>query len=494
MTNFLDQSTESTPPPLFSARAVSAATIPIWILAIIAIGVVLKAAQSVVIPLVIAWLLAYVLAPPVNFLTRRCRVPSALSVTFVLVVLVALAIYAGTIVQQRLFTFAQKLPAYAPRLAALIADYAARLDLPPGALDGIDIQSAVTSSLLRLTRALFSFGYNALLVIIFLFFMLLARPYASDKLLAAFPGRSAAISSLLATISSQIAIYLGSLFIVSLLTGLAFWAALILMGVDFAFTWGLLAFTLNFVPTLGSIVATILPSVTALVQFGGALGPTLMVASVLTIIQFLLGTLVAPKLYGDRLNLSPVTVLLFLLFWGWLWGIPGVLLAVPLAATVQITMVHIPFLTSLAILMGSSKHHARSLLRRRHRRRHASPSPEPDAPTDDDLLFAPATDDLSPDDVIRDTPPPPDTPSSSRRRKKKKKKKAAVPMVPPGTPGSLSPFSSLFPSPPPAPEPPAPSVPEAPEAPAVPATPPPEPPAPEAPSGQPASCSPPPSP
>ena len=393
---------QATPPPIVSARVISAATIPIWLLAVIAVCFVLKAAQSVVVPLVIAWLLAYVIAPPVNFLTRRCRIPSVLSVTLVLLVLVALASYAGLGVQQRLMAFAQKVPAYAPRLTALIADYAARLDIPQSALAGIDISGALTSSLLRLTRFILNLTYNSTLVFIFLFFMLLTRPFSGNKILAAFPRRAAAISSLLNTISSQIAIYLGTLFFISVVTGVAVWAALYLLGVDFAFTWGLLAFLLNFIPTLGSIVATVLPAVTALVQHGGSLGPALLVAGVLTVIQTLLGSLLAPKLYGDRLNLSPVTILLFLLFWGWLWGIPGVLLSVPLAATIQIALAHIPGLTPLAILMGSSKRYAKDAFprasspspfalgapilpgaqkpHRRHRHRHSRKASAPGAP------------------------------------------------------------------------------------------------------------------
>ncbi len=359
--------------PLVSARALSAAAIPLWLLAVIAIGFVLRTAQTVVLPLVIAWLLAYVLAPPVNFLARRCRIPAFLATIIVLGVLFALAVMSGNAIQVRLLAFIQRIPAYQPKIAALLTSYADRFNIPHSVLASIDIPGTITTNLVRLTRVLLSLGYNSILVVVFLAFMLASRPYGANKLIAAFPDRADALSALLSTISRQIATYLGVLFFLSLATGLTVWAALLLLGVDFAFTWGLLAFLLNFIPTFGSVVATILPIITALVQHGGALGPALLVTVVLAAIQLIYGNVIGPKFYGDRLNLSPVTILLFLLFWGWLWGVPGLLLAVPLAAVIQITLAHIPAVAPLAIIMGSSRNYAPS-------RAHDAPSSTPDAP------------------------------------------------------------------------------------------------------------------
>ena len=77
---------------------------------------------------------------------------------------------------------------------------------------------------------------------------------------------------------------------------------------------------------------------------------------VVAVIQFGIGNGIAPKIYGDRLNLSPVTILIFLLLWSWLWGIPGTLMSVPMAATLQIALAHIPVLAPIAVLMGNGKH------------------------------------------------------------------------------------------------------------------------------------------
>ena len=213
--------------------------------------------------------------------------------------------------------------------------------------------------MLQTSRFFITFISNAILVMIFLVFMLLAKPYANDKLRAAFsPERADALIDITNTISRQIGAYLGALFVISLVTGLVVWGVLEWMGVEFAFTWGLLAFVLNFIPTLGSIVASIPPVLMALVQFAPDIWPAVGVALVLFAIQQTLGNFIAPKVYGDRLNLSPVVILLFLVFWGWLWGITGALLAVPIAAAIQIALAHIPALAPLAVLMGSGQKYA----------------------------------------------------------------------------------------------------------------------------------------
>jgi len=342
--------------PLFTRHSAGFATIPLWILAAVAIGFVLKSAKSVVIPLVIAWLLSYLLGPVASFLHRRFRLPNGLAICLVVVLLGLLAWGAGIVVQQRLVVFAKAYQSsYHAKITELIERYSTELRLPDAVDIDIDFSEIIRPWLVKTSRFFASFLYNGVLVVVFLVFMLLSKPLGRSKLHAAFPDRSSTVSALLDTISRQIGAYLGSLFVISLFTGLCVWGVLAWMGIDFAFTWGLLAFILNFIPTLGSIVASVPPVLIAFIQFGDFSHPA-GVAAVLTAIQFLVGNLIAPKIYGDRLNLSPVTILLFLLFWGWLWGIPGTLLSVPLAATIQITLSHIPPFAPLAVLMGSGRH------------------------------------------------------------------------------------------------------------------------------------------
>ena len=340
-------------------QRLGATALSLGILAVIAVGFVLKAAQGVVLPLLVAWLLSYLLAPVVNFLVRRLRIPAPLAVGCVVVLLLLATWGVGLVIQQRLYAFAKAFPAYEAKIAALYAHFGSELDIPANVLNEANWTAQIGPLVLKTSRFFITFISNAVLVMIFLVFMLLAKPYASDKLRAALPDRADVLIGITNAISGQIGVYLGSLFVISLATGLLVWGALAWMGIEFSFTWGLLAFILNFIPTVGSIVASLPPIVMALVQHYPSLWPVVGVALVLLAIQMTLGNFIAPKVFGDRLNLSPVVVLLFLVFWGWLWGITGALLAVPLAAAIQIALAHIPALAPLAVLMGSGKKYAK---------------------------------------------------------------------------------------------------------------------------------------
>ena len=345
--------------PRLRTQRISATALSLGFLAVIATGAVLKAAQGVVIPLLIAWLLSYLLAPAVTFLVRRLRFPAPLAVAGVVLLLLLASWGAGLVIHQRLLAFAKAFPAYQDKITALYAHYGSELNVPTPVLKDLDLTAQIGPLVLRTSRFFIAFITNAVLVMIFLVFMLLAKPFANDKLRAALPDRADTLIAITNTISRQIGAYLGALFVISLVTGLVVWGVLAWIGVEFAFTWGLLAFVLNFVPTLGSIVASIPPVLMALAQFAPSFWPAVGVAAALFVIQQTLGNFIAPKVYGDRLNLSPVVILLFLVFWGWLWGITGALLAVPLAAAIQIALAHIPALAPLAVLMGSGKRYAK---------------------------------------------------------------------------------------------------------------------------------------
>lgn len=342
------------------SRRIGATALSLGILAVVAVGIVLKAAQGVVVPLLIAWLLSYLLAPAVNFLVRRLRFPAPLAVLCVVLLLLLASWGAGIVIQQQLLGFAKAFPEYEQKLDNLLLQYGSQFDIPTFALKDADWIGQVGPLVLKTSRFFIAFISNAVLVLIFLVFMLLAKPYANDKLRAAFSADHAeVIIDISNAISRQIGAYLGALFVISLVTGLCVWGALAALGIEFAFTWGLLAFLLNFIPTIGSIVASIPPVLMALVQYAPDLWPAVGTALALLVIQNVLGNFIAPKVYGDRLNLSPVVVLLFLVFWGWLWGIVGALLAVPIAAAIQIALAQIPALAPLAVLMGSGKKYAR---------------------------------------------------------------------------------------------------------------------------------------
>jgi predicted PurR-regulated permease PerM len=157
----------------------------------------------------------------------------------------------------------------------------------------------------------------------------------------------------MSSVSYEISRYLGTLTLISLATGVCVWAILAIMGVELAAGWGVLTYLLNYIPTVGSIIATVPPVMMAILQFSPGYVKPLIVLLSLGAIQLFLGNFVTPKLIGDRLELSPVVILLSLLLWGTIWGIPGAILSVPIAAIIKIVCKNFDSLKPIAIIMGN---------------------------------------------------------------------------------------------------------------------------------------------
>ena len=157
--------------------------------------------------------------------------------------------------------------------------------------------------------------------------------------------------SMYTNIIDQVHKYLGVKTLISFVTSLIVMGILLLFGVDFVLVWGILTFLFNFIPNIGSFIATILPATFTLIQFDNPF-IALWVAVCLLVIQFVLGNIIEPKIMGDSVNLSTVVILFALLFWGFVWGIPGMFLAVPMTAILKIVFENIEGLKPVAILMS----------------------------------------------------------------------------------------------------------------------------------------------
>ncbi|MBT3192399.1 MAG: AI-2E family transporter [Verrucomicrobia bacterium] len=325
------------------------------VLALVAVCAVLKAAQSVVLPLIIAWLLSYILGPVVTAMTRR-RIPTGLAVTLVLLLLLGICYLGGLFLHARVMSFYAAYPQYQDRVMALFKTFTSRWDLPYDPLEGINWGPWLGERLKSTAGSLLSFTSKLIMVIIYLVFLLLGKPYFKYKLQKAFlEERASQLSAIIGSISTEIGRYLFLQLLISLVTGGCVWIALSALGVDFAITWAALAFFLNFIPTVGSLIASIPPILVALVQVEGSIQLGVMTAIALFSIQMAIGNGVTPKVMGERLNLSPVVVLISLVFWGWLWGIVGALLSVPIASTIKIVCENIEGLKPISTLMGSGK-------------------------------------------------------------------------------------------------------------------------------------------
>jgi predicted PurR-regulated permease PerM len=229
---------------------------------------------------------------------------------------------------------------------------------------GINWGQNIGRFLVSFSQSIFGFVSQLVLVVIFLFFILLGKPFFRYKILKSFSAQNAdQISNIALSITAQIRRYLGFQFIISFVTGVLVWLVLTIIGLDFAVTWGALAFFLNFIPTVGSIVASIPPILLALVQFYPSYWPGIITMFALLTIQLSMGNGIAPKVLGDQLNLSPVVILISLLFFGWLWGVVGALISVPIAAAIKIVCENIEPLNPVSVMMGSGKTYRREFLK-----------------------------------------------------------------------------------------------------------------------------------
>jgi predicted PurR-regulated permease PerM len=325
------------------------------ILALVAAGVVLKYLQPVILPLVIAWFLSYIMNPTVEFMARK-KVPRGLAIFIVLLIFFGICYLGAIFIFGRVSAFTEAFPKYQARFTEITGALHSKLDLKTNPLAQINWEKTVGRFLLTLSGSLVSVISNLVMVIIFLIFLLGGKPYFKFKIKKAFKQEQGdRFAQVLSSASSQITRYLAIQFLLSSATGVLIWVALAVIGVDFAATWGVLAFFLNFIPTVGSILASIPPIILALVQFYPGILPGIITLIVILGIQLLIGGGIGPKVMGDKLNLSSVVVLLSLAFWGWLWGIVGAILSIPIASAIKIVCENVDELRPVSVMMGSGK-------------------------------------------------------------------------------------------------------------------------------------------
>lgn len=153
-------------------------------------------------------------------------------------------------------------------------------------------------------------------------------------------------------VKTSVSTYIKVKFFMSLSTGIGYWLVCLIFKVEFALFWGFLAFILNFIPTVGSIIATIPPVLLGLIEFE-SFTTLLVFIPVLFAVQMIFGNVIEPKLMGSRLSLNTITVLLGLVFWGYLWGVTGMILSVPLMVLLKVILEQVNGAEVIVKLMGS---------------------------------------------------------------------------------------------------------------------------------------------
>ncbi|MFO8043911.1 MAG: AI-2E family transporter [Alkalispirochaeta sp.] len=328
-------------------------TVYLFIIALVSVGTVLRLTGSIFIPFVIAVLLSFVFAPIVSFLVKR-RVPRFIAITFVLLIFLAFGFLIALIIYSSFQSLLREFPTYQARFSQLLRDVIVRFDLPPDITSQLEITRTIGNTLLSFSGNFMSFASGFMVVMIFLLFLLMEKPYTRRKLTMAVRDETTRrLSRVLLHITSQIGRYVAVKLLVSTLTALVVYVLFSMIGVDFPFVWSVLTFLFNFIPSIGSVAITFISGIFAMVQFLPDWNPIIAAFTGMGLTQFVIGNVLDPKLLGDRLNLSPVIILLSLLLWGWLWGTAGLFLAVPLTVAIKIVFENVPGMEAFGILMGT---------------------------------------------------------------------------------------------------------------------------------------------
>ncbi len=215
-------------------------------------------------------------------------------------------------------------------------------------LNKVDLQGFLTSTLSSLSATV----GTIVIVIIYIVFLLLEEVAFSKKIDAIFPDqrKRARIQEVLNEIYESTNKYITLKTGISILTGALSYIVLRLFDIDYAFLWAFLIFIFNYIPYIGSLIATLLPSIFAIVQFGSLWSFVWVFISV-EVIQLVVGNYIEPKVMGRSLNLSPLVVVVALSFWGYVWDLLGMFLSVPITSIMLITLAQFPATRKIAILL-----------------------------------------------------------------------------------------------------------------------------------------------
>lgn len=324
----------------------------------------IMSAKSIIIPFLLAAFLAIICAPPLFWLRSR-GVPTIFSILLLVLIVIFVETVLATLITSSMAEFSRAMPHYQERLHAIFQNMIYWLDG-----HGIEVTDEILmdqfdpGKLMRIAgnmlNNLFGMLTNTFMIILTLVFILLEASGFTAKL-KAIAGRADADMEKYSQIVSGVNRYLALKTATSLATAALVSIGLGFIGVDFALMWGVLAFLLNFVPTIGSIIAAVPPVLLALVQLGFA--PATTTAGLYLVINLGIGNILEPRIMGSGVGLSPLVIFISMAFWGWVLGPVGMLLSVPLTMTLKIGLGYSEKTRHVALILGSNSEAENALLK-----------------------------------------------------------------------------------------------------------------------------------
>ncbi|MFP4451966.1 MAG: AI-2E family transporter [Desulfosalsimonas sp.] len=314
----------------------------------------MRSSATILVPFLLSVFIAIISTPPLFWLQKK-GVPKIIAIGLILSVILALSTLLIQFLSGSVADFTARLPFYQTRLmkesVKLIEWLNARgLQVSEQMLrDYFDPGMAMQMAARTLT-GLSSVLTNAFLILLTVIFILLEAAWFPEKIRTAFKDPEKSLHNFSKFIKS-VNRYLALKTVFSIATGILIWIFLTILGLDFALLWGLLAFLLNYVPNIGSIIAAVPPILLALAQLG--LWHAVVCILGFTAVNITIGNILEPRLMGSGLGLSTLVVFLSLVFWGWVLGPVGMLLSVPLTMIFKIAMESNPETRWLAVMIGN---------------------------------------------------------------------------------------------------------------------------------------------
>lgn len=322
-------------------------TVCLFILSVVAIAFALWWLRPVMIPFVLALFFSIGLSPLITFQSRYLHFPRPLAALATLVFGCVLLVVLGSVVSVSVSQLSENTDVYQRKINQLLERLiilAESFGLEPvntfSSLSALPIEK-VSGMLTGATKAILDLLSKGSLVLVFLFFLLLGNS-----------SRTETGGGVIGEVERRIKRYLVAKAVISAATGVLVGFVLSMLRVELALVFGLFAFLLNFVPSVGPVVATLLPLPVVLVSPNSSLTIIVLAIALPALIQLIVGSLIEPKIMGGSLDLHPITVLLALIVWGMLWGGVGMLLAVPLTAVMKIFFERMDHTAPLAELLA----------------------------------------------------------------------------------------------------------------------------------------------
>lgn len=314
----------------------------------------IKSAQELLVPFLLAFFISIICAGPFYWLQNH-KIPAPIALLLVIGFVMSTGLLVLTLVGTSVNDFTNQLPFYQEKLRSqtlILFDWLQGMGIKLSRQvllqhfdPGIIMQSA--ASMLATAGGVLT---NSFLILLTVIFILLEAAGMPNKLRAAFSDADSSLASF-EKFASGVRQYLAIKTLVSFATGVVVAVGLLVLGLDYALLWGMIAFLLNYVPNIGSIIAAIPAILLALIQLGP--GYAIVVVGLYLVTNIVMGNAVEPRLMGQKLGLSALVIFLSLVFWGWILGPVGMLLSVPLTMIVKIALEVNNSTRWLAILLGS---------------------------------------------------------------------------------------------------------------------------------------------